>query len=75
MPPKLETLIAHASTPKGIMKTLRKPIGSAFYRCAFQVKPFEYGHRQAKDAEFLSECDDNVSMARPIAITPFMLLD
>lgn len=60
----LETLIAHAGTPKGIVEALRKPKGSEFYRCAFQVNPFEYGQRHAKNAGFSSESDYNDAMAK-----------
>ncbi|WP_371227173.1 TrlF family AAA-like ATPase [Roseovarius sp. 2305UL8-3] len=62
--PNLETLIAHAGTPKGIVEALEKPKGSQFYRCAFQVNPFEYGQRHAKGAEFSSESDYNDAMAK-----------
>lgn len=62
--PHLETLIAHAGTPKGIVGALGKPKGSQFYRCAFQVNPFEYGKRHSKDAGILSEGDYNDAMAK-----------
>lgn len=60
----LKTLIAHAATPKGIVKALGKPRGSRYYRCAFQVNPFEYGQRHAKDAGFSSESEYNDAMAK-----------
>ena len=60
----LETLIAHAATPTGIVEALGKPSGSRFYRCAFQVNPYDYGRRHAKDAGFPSENDYNEAMAK-----------
>lgn len=62
--PNLETLTAHAGTPKGIVEALGKPKGSQFYRCAFQVNPFEYGKRHSKDAGIPSEGDYNDAMAK-----------
>lgn len=60
----LETLIAHAATPKGIKEALGKPSGSRFYRCAFQVNPYQYGQRHAKDPGFSSEDDYNEAMVK-----------
>ncbi|MDF2235521.1 hypothetical protein P2H44_23445 [Albimonas sp. CAU 1670] len=60
----LEALITHAATPTGIVEALSKPSGSRFYRCAFQVNPYDYGRRHAKDAGFLSESDYNDAMAK-----------
>lgn len=62
--PNLETLIAHTGTPKGIVEALGRPNGSRFYRCAFQVNPFEYGQRHAKDGGFQSETEYNEAMVR-----------
>lgn len=62
--PGLETLTAHAATPEGIAAALRKPSGSRFYRCAFQVNPYDYGRRHAKDAGFSSESEYNDAMAK-----------
>lgn len=62
--PNLETLIAHTATPKGIVEALGKPSGSRFYRCAFQVNPFEYGQRHAKNAGGDTGKDYNDAMAK-----------
>lgn len=62
--PALQTLIAHNATPLGIANALQKPSGSQFFRCAFQVNPFEYGQRHAKDGGFSSESDYNDAMAK-----------
>lgn len=62
--PNLETLVAHSATPKGIIEALSKPKGSQFYRCAFQVNPFEYGQRHAKGVSFQSASDYNDAMAK-----------
>jgi len=61
--PNLETLLAHSATPAGIVAALSKPNGSKFYRCAFQVNPFEYGQRHAKDGGFETETEYNDAMA------------
>ena len=60
----LETLIAHTATPTGIVDALRKPSGSQFFRCAFQVNPYDYGLRHAKDAGISSENEYNEAMAK-----------
>lgn len=62
--PNLETLLAHSATPAGIVAALSKPNGSKFYRCAFQVNPFEYGQRHAKEGGFQTETDYNDAMAK-----------
>ena len=61
--PNLETLLAHSATPAGIVAALSKPNGSKFYRCAFQVNPFEYGQRHAKEGGFQTEADYDDAMA------------
>jgi len=43
------TLLGHSKTPDGIRAALKQPTGSRFYRCAFQVNPFEYGNRHSKN--------------------------
>ena len=62
--PNLETLLAHGTPPTGIVAALSKPNGSKFYRCAFQVNPFAYGQRHAKDGGFETEADYNDAMAK-----------
>ena len=62
--PSLETLISHSATPSGIAEAVRKPRGSQYFRRAFQVNPYEYGQRHAKDSESSSESDYNDSMAK-----------
>ena len=46
--PNLLTLLGHGQTPYGIIEALNKPSGSRFYKCAFQVNPFEYGITHTK---------------------------
>ena len=62
--PSLETLLAHSATPAGIVAALGKPNGSKFYRCAFQVNPFEYGQRHAKAGGFQTETEYNDAMTK-----------
>lgn len=62
--PNLETLITHKATPKGITEAIQKPSGSRFFRCAFQVNPFEYGRRHAKNGGLDTEEEYNDEMAR-----------
>ena len=62
--PSLETLLAHSATPAGIVAALRKPNGSKFHRCAFQVNPFGYGQCHAKNSGFGNETDYNDAMAK-----------
>ncbi|SOC30567.1 TrlF family AAA-like ATPase [Thalassospira xiamenensis] len=62
--PSLETLVAHGSTPIGIAEALQKSNGSKFYRCAFQVNPFEYCKRHSKGSVYSSENEYNDAMAR-----------
>lgn len=62
--PNLDTLMAHAATPKGIVAAVGKPSGSRFYRCAFQVNPFEYVKRHSKSTEFSTEAEFNGAMVK-----------
>lgn len=62
--PNLETLLAHSATPAGIVAALSKPNGSKFYRCAFQVNPFEYGKRHAKEGGSQTEAEYNDAMVK-----------
>jgi ABC-type Mn2+/Zn2+ transport system ATPase subunit len=61
---ELETLRNNLATPSGIVAALSKPSGSQFYRCAFQVNPFEYGKRHAKEGAFHTESEYNDAMAK-----------
>lgn len=61
--PNLETLLAHPATPVGIVASLSKPIGSKFYRCSFQVNPFDYTQRHAKVAGSQTEAEYNDAIA------------
>ncbi len=46
---RLMSLMGHSKMPPGIKAALERPGGSRFYKCAFQVNPFEYGGRHSKD--------------------------
>lgn len=61
--PNLETLLAHPATPVGIVASLSKPTGSKFYRCSFQVNPFDYTQRHAKVAGSQTEAEYNDAIA------------
>lgn len=61
--PSLETMLSNSATPQGIKDAVRKSNGSRFYRCAFQVNPFEYGQRHAKANTFACESEYNDAMA------------
>ncbi len=60
----LGNLLSHAATPKGIVAALNKPNGSKFFRCAFQVNPFDYGKRHAKDVDYNTEDEYNDAMVK-----------
>ena len=60
----LETLTGHTATPAGIVSALGKSDGSRFYRCAFQVNPFDYCERHAKDSGFQTETEYNDAMVK-----------
>ena len=62
--PKLLTLIGHSLTPKGIVDALGKPSGSRFYKCAFQVNPYQYCVDHAKDCGAKNEAEYNDKMAQ-----------
>jgi energy-coupling factor transporter ATP-binding protein EcfA2 len=61
---KLETLLAQSTTPIGIINALKKSNGSKFYRCAFQVNPFDYGQRHAKNTGYENEDEYNNAMVK-----------
>jgi predicted ATPase len=45
---QLMSLMGHGKVPSGIKAAMARPRGSRFYKCAFQVNPFEYGGRHSK---------------------------
>ena len=47
-----------------IKKALALPGGARFYRCALQVNPFDYLHRQNKPTSFRSEADYNAALLK-----------
>lgn len=59
MPPattnKLDGILSHQSTSKGICKALNHSPGAQFYRCALQVNPFDYLSRHSKTTLFKTE--------------------
>lgn len=62
--PNLLTLTGHAQTPKGIVDALKKPSGSRYYKCAFQVNPYQYCLDHAKESGVDNETDYNERMAQ-----------
>lgn len=60
---QLLTLLGHGQTPAGIPAALEKSSGSRFYKCAFQINPFSYGGRHAKDTGAADEQSYNEAMA------------
>ncbi len=61
--PELATLLSHPGTPEGIKQALNAQSGSKFFKCAFQVNPFEYSKRHNKPNGFTSEREYNDAMA------------
>lgn len=62
--PALATLAAHGATPQGIKDALYSSNGSQYVKCAFQVNPFAYGSRHAKEIGFTEEDEFNDAMVK-----------
>lgn len=63
--PELLTLLGHDGVGDEIKTAIQRSEGARFYRCAFQVNPFEYGARHsAKANTFHSENEYNDAMVR-----------
>jgi ABC-type lipoprotein export system ATPase subunit len=60
----LLTLLGHSQTPKGISESLKKTLGSRYYKCAFQVNPYEYGVKHSKNNGAVNENEYNEQMAQ-----------
>ncbi|GAA6198710.1 AAA family ATPase [Pseudophaeobacter arcticus] len=60
----LLTLSGHSQTPKGIVDALKRQSGSRYYKCAFQVNPYQYCLDHAKNSGFDNEADYNDKMAQ-----------
>ncbi|MEY9829734.1 energy-coupling factor transporter ATP-binding protein EcfA2 [Sinorhizobium fredii] len=63
--PELLTLLGHDGVGAEIKAAIQRSEGARFYRCAFQVNPFEYGTRHSAQANtFQSESEYNDAMVR-----------
>ncbi|TBZ99466.1 TrlF family AAA-like ATPase [Rhizobium leguminosarum] len=61
----LLTLLGHNGIGDEIKDAIRRPDGANFYRCAFQVNPFEYGARHSAVANaYATEAEYNEAMVR-----------
>ncbi|MGO8172493.1 TrlF family AAA-like ATPase [Rhizobium ruizarguesonis] len=61
----LLTLLGHNGFGEEIKEAIRRPDGARFFRCAFQVNPFEYGARHSAVANaYATEADYNEAMVR-----------
>uniref|UniRef100_UPI00345C7F78 PHP domain-containing protein n=1 Tax=uncultured Agrobacterium sp. TaxID=157277 RepID=UPI00345C7F78 len=62
---ELLTLLGHDGVGDEIKAALRRSEGARFYKCAFQVNPFEYGPRHSAVANtFTTEAEYNDAMVR-----------
>ena len=62
---ELLTLLGHDGVGDEIKMALRRSEGARFYKCAFQVNPFEYGPRHSAVANtFATEAGYNDAMVR-----------
>ncbi|NRA86035.1 MAG: AAA family ATPase [Rhizobiales bacterium] len=62
--PNLLTLLGHNKTSDGIANALNKPSGSRYYKCAFQVNPYQYGVDHSKDSNTKDEDEYNEKMVQ-----------
>ncbi|RUV66050.1 phosphoesterase, partial [Mesorhizobium sp. M5C.F.Ca.IN.020.14.1.1] len=61
-PTELLTLLGHSAVAGEIKKAVTRSPGARFYRCAFQVNPFDYSVRHAVATPFQTEEEYNKEM-------------
>jgi len=59
---QLLTLIGHTTVPAGLKDAVQKSQGAQFYKCAFQLNPFDYLARHAKLTSFTTEATYNAAI-------------
>jgi hypothetical protein len=55
-------MLEHGAVPQEIAEAVRKPAGARFHKCAFQVNPFAYVERHAKQTTYKTEEEYNAAM-------------